>query len=398
MMFSRMPCAMAWLLSGSVAMAANERPQWIEEGPYVDDDVIAFEVPVRMVGNQVLVEVEIGGAPRRFLFDTGSPSMMSAELAAELELEAVDRRQSRDSHGAVVETEIMQTDIAIAGTTFRKVPVFVAEFPQPVQCFFDGVLGSEVLPLCAWQIDLSEHVLRCRTDVESMQHIANASRLKLYDYGYPHAPFIDVRFSDRARSKALFDSGSPEYMSLSPPDLEGAERNGGVGKRLSGQGSLGSSIGGPAPAQEQLMVELISLSIGTAPDDVELGRVFAPLRESPPSLVGASILQYFVVTLDTKNEAAYFDPFRPGPFDRGWYGFSLSFDEVVSVSMVWSESPASEAGLQVGQQVHSINGAPGGTSCTGVREAMQAIWEGDSIDIGWQGGSATLRRASRVSD
>jgi hypothetical protein len=70
-----------------------------------------------MFANQVHVDVEVNGTPRRFLFDTGSPSMMSAAIAADLGLEAVDRRQSRDSHGAIVETEIVQADLTVGGTT-----------------------------------------------------------------------------------------------------------------------------------------------------------------------------------------------------------------------------------------------------------------------------------------
>ena len=65
--------------------------------------------------------------------------------------------RSGRSHGATVETDIVQSDLTLVGTTFRDVPVFVADFPKATQCLFDGALGSEVLPLCAWQIDLWLH-------------------------------------------------------------------------------------------------------------------------------------------------------------------------------------------------------------------------------------------------
>ncbi|HEX7719317.1 MAG TPA: aspartyl protease family protein [Woeseiaceae bacterium] len=377
------------LLTFPLLLAADERPDWIKDGPYTDDEVIELTVPVEMFANQVHVEVEVNGTPRRFLFDTGSPSMMNAAVAADLGLEAVDRRQSRDSHGAVVETEIVQADLTVGGTTFRKVPVFVAEFPNVAQCLFDGVLGSELLPLCAWQIDVPAAVLRCSTDVSSLNHVAGARRLPLHDFGYPHAPFVDVQLARDARSKALFDTGSPEYLTISPPDLQGAKRNGGVTSTMTGAGSIGGSIGGQAPEKEQVMVRLNELALG----DVSLGPVNAVLRESPPSLIGASILLHFVVTLDHKSSTAYLHQYRDGPFSRPSFGFGLAFDDPVSVSMVWDNSPAAKAGLQVGQAVTALSGRPTDTSCAGIRSALQVMTESDTLDIEWDGGTAALSRA-----
>lgn len=234
-------CALAALASSFAT--AQERPAWMTEGPRVEQDAISFELPLETVGNMLFVEVELGGAPRRFLFDTGSPSMMSAQLAAALDLEVVDRRQGRDSHGAVVDTDVVQADLTLGGTTIHKVPIFVTEFPKPAQCLFDGVLGSEVLPLCAWQIDLPDGVLRCSSDLARLDHVDQAKRLPLHDFGYPHAPILDIRFAEQATSKALFDTGSPEYLAISPPDLGGARRNDAVAASITGHGSLGASIG-----------------------------------------------------------------------------------------------------------------------------------------------------------
>lgn len=382
------------LLTIPPILAADERPDWITDGPYTDDEVIELEVPMTVFANQLQVEVEVNGTRRRFLFDTGSPSMMNAAVAADLGLESVDRRQSRDSHGAIVETEIVQANLTVGGTTFYKVPVFVAEFPHVAQCLFDGVLGSELLPLCAWQIDVPGAALRCRTDARSLSHVDGAKRLQLHDFGYPHAPFLDVQLATKARSKALFDTGSPEYLAISPPDLQGASRNGGVTKTINGTGSIGGSIGGQAPDREQVMAQLNEFAIG----DVSLGRVNALRRESPPSLIGASILSHFVVTLDYNSSTAYLHQYRDGPFLRQSFGFGLAFDDSVSVSMVWDDSPAAEAGLRVGHAVTALDGRPTDTSCAGIRSAIQAMAESDSLDVGWDGATKTLSRESLVEN
>jgi len=386
MSFNKTLFGISSLLVSSLAFAADEKPKWITEGPYVDEGSLSIELPLEVLASKLFIEIEIGGAPRRFVFDTGSPSMMSADLAAELDLEVIDKRQGRDSHGAIIETDIVQADFIVRGTTFHKVPVFVADFPKTAQCLFEGVLGSEVLPLCAWQIDLPESVLRCNSELTKLDHLEKAEKQPLYDFGYPHAPILDVRYAAKAKSKALFDTGSPEYVAISPADFEGAKRNDGVGKTISGNGSMGGSLGGPAPNKDQLLVLLKSLEVGSIP----LGRVAAILRESTPTLIGASILEHFVVTLDSKTSTAYFDQYRDGPFARSSYGFGLGFDEAVSVSIVWEDSPAEAAGLRIGQRVTSINGQPADTSCDGIRDAMRAMSEGNTIDLEWDGGGDTL--------
>ncbi|TDQ43213.1 hypothetical protein EV696_13111 [Permianibacter aggregans] len=59
------------------------------------------------------------------------PNFISTILNfAELGLKVIDKRQGRDAHGAIIDTEIAQTDLTMVGTIFRKVPVFVAEFPS----------------------------------------------------------------------------------------------------------------------------------------------------------------------------------------------------------------------------------------------------------------------------
>ncbi len=382
------------LFACSPTFPADGKPKWIDEGPYVEEDSFSFELPLEVFANKLFVEVEVGGVPRRFVFDTGSPSMMSADLAAELELEVIDSRQGRDAHGATVETDIVQSNLTLGGTTFHKVPIFVAEFPKTAQCLFDGVLGSELLPLCAWQIDLPDSKLRCNSKLADLDHVQDAKRQPLYTFGYPHAPILDVRFAEKARSKALFDTGSPEYFTISPADFDGVKRNGGVGRTVAGTGSIGGSLGGLAPEKDQLLVELEALAIG----NVQLGRVAAPLRETSPSLVGASILDHFVATLDAKDSAAYFDRYRDGPFVRSSYGFGLSFEEAVRVALVWDDSPADAAGLVVGQRVTALNGQLTSTTCDGIRNAMHAMSDGDAMEVEWQGGDATLTRRKALLD
>ena len=114
-------------------------------------------------------------------------------------------------------------------------------------------------------------------------------------------------------------------------------------------------------------------------------------RDDPPSLLGASLLEHFVVTLDPRSRTAYFESYRPGPFERSGFGLQLSFADPMSVSLVWEDSPAARAGLEVGEAIKAINGEPVSASCTDIRAALAALG-GEQIDLEWDGGQATLAR------
>ena len=370
-----------------VAAQANA-PSWATEGPKVDAPSFSLELPLEVVGTKLYVEVELGGTPRRFVFDTGSPSMLDSALAEELGPEVVGKSQGRDAHGALIESQIVQMDLTLGEVVFRKVPMFAADFSRsaPAKCLVgDGVLGSELLPLCAWQIDLVDSVLRCHTNLGALDHVERAEKVRLHDFGYPHIPYLDIQLARKAESKAMFDTGAPTYLTISPPDLEGARKAGGIGRMVEGYGSAGASLGGQAPMGDQAKAEVKALSIGS----VALGRVEAMVREAPPSLLGAKLLEHFVVTLDARSGYAYFDEYRGGPFVQPSFGFGLSFADGIAVSLVWEDSPAAAAGVQVGQVLTSIQGRPADATCESMRNALRAL-SGESIELVWEGGGATL--------
>ena len=137
---------------------ANENiPSWFQEGPYLASSTAAFEVPIEDFATKLYVEIEIEGKPRRFVFDSGSPSMIDSAIVDELGLKVVGKNKGMDAHGVVVETDIVQVDMTIGGTEILKVPMMSADFSAsvPTKAFIgDGVLGSDLLRLGVWQIDL----------------------------------------------------------------------------------------------------------------------------------------------------------------------------------------------------------------------------------------------------
>lgn len=378
-----------FLITNSVLGVQNQ-PAWITEGPYLVNPSASFDIPIEHLATKLYVKVEIGGEERRFVIDTGSPSMIDARLANELGLKVVDTNKGRDAHGSVIETNIVQTSMSIGGEEFRKVPMMAADFSNSpaTQLFIgDGVIGSELLPLGIWQLDLKNSVLRFNTDLNKLPYLDDATELTLYQFGYPYMPIFDVIFSKDARSKAMFDTGSPSFFTISSNDLAGVRKDSETERTLSGYGSPGTSLGGQATETELLLIKLPTISVGKLP----LGAVSAYRRDLSPSLIGASILEHFIITLDSRSKKAHFKQYSNGPYVILSFGFTLAFNNTISVAAVWDDSPAKVAGLRPGMELISINGIETEFSMEGIRRVIDAM-DGENIVLVWKDSSATLTK------
>ncbi|MAI32827.1 MAG: hypothetical protein CMM07_14295 [Rhodopirellula sp.] len=381
------------LLAGTV-LATEAAPKWMTEGPKLVGPTKTIDVPLTVRGTKLYVTVDLGGKPRRFVVDTGSPSMISSTLVKELGLETIGRSQGVDAHGVVIESEIVESRFKLGGVEFSKVPMFAADFQasEALKYFIgDGVLGSELLKLGAWQLDLKNFRFRFSQDVTTLPNIKDSTEARLYDFGYPHVPIMDVRFAPHARSKAMFDTGCPSFFTISPADLNGAQKAGGIGGRIIGNGSAGGSLGGQAPGRKQVQAELKTVAIG----ELDLGRVAATGRASSPSLIGARILEHFIVTFDVKSKTAFFFKFSDKPLIQPSFGFSLAFDNLISVAVCWDNSPAAGAGLRPGTHITKINGETIRLTSEGIRKAITAM-EGQEISLEWEGGSVKLVQKALV--
>ena len=382
------------ILLADLASAKGTMPAWLQEGPNLAKGSNSFNIPIEVAAAKLYVEVEVGGKPRRFVVDTGSPSMIDAKLAKELGLKVVGSNKGRDAHGVIIESQIVQASLRLGGVDFHNVPMMTADFStsEATKSFIgDGVLGSELLSLGVWQFDLKESVLRFNTDLKKLPNISRAKKLKLYQYGYPYTPIFDVQFAKRARSKAMFDTGAPGFFSVSSSDLAGAKKAVGMVRTLSGYGSPGRSLGGQAPETAQLQAEIKTLAI----DKLKLGRVVATRRELSPSLIGARILDNFIVTLDSRAEKAYFKQYSNEPYTSPSFGFTLAFNDNISVGVVWDNSSAKAAGLKPGMTLTSINGIATEFTSEGIRRVIEAM-ASQEIELAWQGGSAKLTREAHV--
>lgn len=316
-------------------------------------------VPLKPHMSKLAIDATLNGVTREFIFDTGSPTMISKELAEELDLTVIGSNTGRDANGRAVTTKIAVLErLQIGGMTLRDVPVLIADFrvSDPKRCFIkDGLIGSEIFPGSAWRIDTERGQLSVARRFADLPKADGQSIIApLQDWGYPHAPIFPYSIG-KFRDNGLFDTGHSAGVVLFDKVLDNkAVKDAFVpGSIRKGRGSRGVSAGGAGEETDLLRFKIEELRMG----DSELGKRSGTIRDAPPSLIGLGILDTHMVTLDYPGKRFVLSPRGEEAAERDSVGFGLMVsEEGVRVMQLYDGSPAARAGLNLGDLVTAIDG------------------------------------------
>ncbi|WP_270374259.1 aspartyl protease family protein [Marinicauda sp. Alg238-R41] len=350
-------------------------------------------IPLDWRMQKLFIEASVDG--RRsgtFLFDTGSPTILSRRFADTLELEVLGQNTGVDANGNAVTMDVARVEtLALGDTVFHGVPVLVFDFGslEMGTCFMrDGVIGSEILPGSAWRIDVEQGELTLAEDGEALGTRETAVSAPLHDFGYPHMPIVDYALGD-VTDRALFDTGSAEEVALFRPVAESGPVRALMvdGSRMTGQGSEGVSAGGRGEVQALSRFDLTGFEIG----GTRLGEVTATTRSVPPSLIGAGMLNRYHVVLDYPGGEFRLEPREAPEAPRAHAGFAVGYEEGAGrVLQLFTPSPAQAAGLQLHDRVIEINGRLL-DGADAEQRCDQALWLAQSFS-GAEGGEFVILR------
>lgn len=114
-------------------------------------------LPYRMVGGKMIVEMEMNGIPRSFIFDTGGRTALTGEICEELGLVVVDSLVATDVNSKKAAYPIVAIESLLTPDkkiNFTNVPAMKLPEPSPFACFqADGLIGSDLLARTIVEID-----------------------------------------------------------------------------------------------------------------------------------------------------------------------------------------------------------------------------------------------------
>ncbi|WP_160616959.1 aspartyl protease family protein [Pseudoblastomonas halimionae] len=336
------------------AVAALQAPVDVKRSQEVET------VPLVPHMGKYAIQASVNGVERSFVFDTGAPTMISQELAEQLDLKVIGENTGRDANGKEFTTRIALVDqLRIGGLTFSDIPVLIADFKisDPNGCFIGaGVIGSNIFPGSVWHIDGEQNVLQIAAEAHDIPGLQRASadiETDLHIDGYPYAPVFDYAFGS-FEDRALFDTGNSDTIILFDRVTGDKRVQQAIvaGSRTEGRGSHGVSAAGIGATTDLLRFELDGMNLGSA-----LPRLSATTRNAPPSLIGLGILNRYHVTLDYSADRMMLHE-RDRPAATSVYpGYGLMMRQgAVKVVQLFEGSVAERAGLRLGDEVVAIDG------------------------------------------
>ncbi len=318
----------------------------------------AVTVPVRLRGVYIYVDVVINGRPATFVLDTGaSANVVTPDAIKRLHLTpGQEQTPLTGAAGPAGSVPHVKMDTLVVGSDrARNQIAYVIPLPDELAC--DGLLGTPFLQKRVVTLDYERSQLTISGGILTTAP-AGASAIPLRFYG--NTPFVEA-IADGCKGWFRMDTGAGNGATLFAAF---AEHNHLQGKYMpSVRLVTGRGVGGLLYGD---LVRLPELDIGPFKFTgavTELSRqtegTFGD-RQNAGNL-GGEIWQRFTVVLDYARSRAYLSPNGrlDMPFNTPRSGLAVEPDQGKNaVRDVIPDSPASEAGIVVGDVVTQVEGVP----------------------------------------
>lgn len=314
-----------------------------------------------LIDNRIIINVDLNGkGPFRFIFDSGAVSIVSPEVARELGLKieglstGAGVGEKRVERGATTVAEVKVGDIRLMNEDFG-----VISFADTRYVFganrIDGIIGYPLFKRLVVRVDYEQKRLTF-TEPSRFAYQGSGQIVPL-DFD-AHLPLVNGEL-DGVTGIFVIDTGARSSLLLYGPFVE--KNNLRARYKASIEGVTGWGIGGPVRSQ---IVRVSSLKLGA----VEVHNLIARLslqksgaltNSNRAALVGPDVLKQFTTTFDYSRKQLIFEKNgnygKPDSYDRAgmWFGQEGDHFEVIDVI---AGSPASEAGIKVGDQILAVDG------------------------------------------
>ncbi len=318
----------------------------VKTEPKKFDETVAAEY----VTDELLVPVEINGKTYTFLFDTGAVTILSAELVKSLGLSPVTSNKFVDSAGNVSEENFYTVpEIKFGSVKFQNVGVGsfeLAKFSQLLCRPLDGILGSNMMRVCNWEIDYDKVSIRLASDKISLP---NANSVP-FTQNFSGTPRVKI---DTNGINFLADLDTGNNGSLDIPN-DYFEKS-----RLAKSKKIAHSKG---KGFYSLMSNALQEERAAMADSVYIGKVLLKRRlrisPSPMVLIGNDFFSPLgKLVINYKKSELLLPQKVDEPKKEYSFGFTpLREEGKTFVGVIWKGSAAEKAGFELGDEVVSLNG------------------------------------------
>ncbi len=315
-----------------------------------------IEIPYRSIAGKLVLEMKVGGTPQHLVLDTGGRTAFLESWAKEHRLTAGDTLRVTDVNGnseayrQIVVNSISTIDDKV---NFTDIPALLLPEDPGLSCLNAiGIIGSDMLVDKLLIIDSQKKLITIASAITA----PNVSLRRMIDFVQPGMPIITLQIGTGTFIRALFDTGSPQLLSLSASDYDDIKDSRTVCLMAQGKGESNIGISGRGEYTNMERMNIPLLSVGAT----KFYDVVTTTAQLPISLLGTCLLDYGRVTIDYKRNRFYLEPYKPDKkikFKKKYNDFALTIDKDgnLIIANVWDKLYNL---IDVGDKVIEINGKP----------------------------------------
>lgn len=306
-------------------------------------------LPYQVVGEHLVVQATVRGKERKFIFDTGAPTVVQQTWYSHNDTRKIkiqDANDVSDSTGfAIVDS------IQVGSVVFENIPAAVLKGDDIIsKCFkIDGFIGSNLLRNSIVQFDTNRKVILITDNKDSLKLSKKYATKMLLDN--QSSPLITVKISETETEIILFDSGSSDFHNQSHLYIKNYKNRQIFSDSLNGFGSEGGGLWGFEKEKKQQKFKIPSLKIG----NTEITNTWTTVTDDWRSRIGLKLLDYGKVTIDYRHRKFYFEPkssLQPHE-GKSWPISPTVKDGKLYVGLVWG-SYADK--VKLGDEIIEIDG------------------------------------------
>jgi len=313
-------------------------------------EVISFESRAGLI----IVKVTVNEKDFNFIYDSGATNCVTKEVAEALHLKPVVDQTATDSEGKTGGIQFAMIDeIKLGKISFLNTAAAIIDLnaiPELACLHVDGLIGANLMRKALWQIDYVKQTLSFASNIDSLHVPQNAFSFS-FSPVISGTPLVEVEVAGIKSKGNIFDTGSSGEITLSASTFKTIRKKNQNFKFLRGIGSSSAGLYGKGNDTNYL-AKVDVLKMGT----LSLINHTTEFKRKDGNL-GSAFFKDYIVTLDWSQKKIWFLPQPKTEQEWETFGFSVSKDNTkLIVSYLIENSPATIAGIKLGDEVISVNG------------------------------------------
>lgn len=316
----------------------------------------------KLPSGHIVIPVLIAGKEYSFLLDTGTPNIISRELAESLKLEHVYHKKYLDSQDNSLELSLTVIDeLNIGGISFINNATTIHNFdksPPTIRCLnISGVIGANLMKKAVWEFDFEKNEI---TIISRKNYVTKNDDIRIgFTTGYSGTPKVPVSINGISDGKTYVDFGAKGFYKSSKKTYNKlcSKANKHKCQTASGYGSIASGAFGYEQPDSSYVALVHSFAVGKTSPAV-LNDQLITLSNHSDKLLGLDFFENYHTIINWPDREIILRQQKNTEKIEAYHSFGFRViyrDNKLYVGFLYNNSPAAMAGLKLDDQIIRIN-------------------------------------------